>query len=207
MTAPDPAAAGDRRAREHEAGHAVSGDVADGPTLGQAAYEGFVAFQETDGFEYETWADKDEHGDSAVMGRADWEAAGAAAGAAAIARLGQPAELAAAMAENVRLRRELHERDAQLADALTPTAGDFDHAADIMRLRGGCEADIASLTDQRNRISDTADQFREQLGVLQDRIGNLAAGLKLSASSSHPSKKSEIETGVADALLALVDPR
>lgn len=67
--------------------------------------------------------------------------------------------------------------------------------------------EITRITDQRNRVSDTADQLREQLGVLQDRIGNLAAGLKLSASSSHPSKKSEIETGVADALLALLDPR
>jgi hypothetical protein len=50
-------------------------------------------------------------------------------------------------------------------------------------------------------------ETREQLAVLQDHIGTLAAGLKLSASASHPSKKSEIETSVADALLALLDPR
>jgi hypothetical protein len=64
------------------------------------------------------------------------EIAAADVEAAAIARLGQPAKLAAAMTENVRLRKELDERDAQLADALTPTAADFDHAAEIMRLRG-----------------------------------------------------------------------
>lgn len=52
-----------------------------GKTLGQIAYEGFVAFQEPGEFEYETWADKDEHGDSATMGRADWEAAAQAVAA------------------------------------------------------------------------------------------------------------------------------
>lgn len=68
--------------------------------------------------------------------REQMEAGAAGVAAAAIARLGTPAELAAAMTENVRLRKELHERDAQLADALTPTAADLDHAAEIMRLRG-----------------------------------------------------------------------
>ena len=69
------------------------------------------------------------------------------------------------------------------------------------------EADIASLTDQRNRVSETADQLREQIGVLQDQIGNLAAGLKLSADASRPSKKSDIEDGCAAALLGILDPR
>ena len=50
-------------------------------TPGQAAYEGFVAFQGAldNGLEYETWDEKDETGDERVMGRADWEAAGWAA--------------------------------------------------------------------------------------------------------------------------------
>ena len=47
----------------------------------------------------------------------------------------------------------------------------------------------------------------DELAVLQESISHLAAGLRLSASSSHPSKKSQIESGVADALLALLDPR
>jgi hypothetical protein len=55
-------------------------------TLGRIAYEGFVAFQEPDdGFEYETWADKDETGDRDVMGRADWTAAAVAVAAQIIA--------------------------------------------------------------------------------------------------------------------------
>lgn len=225
----------------------MTAETADGPpTLGQVAYEGFVAFQEPDGFEFETWADKDEHGDSAVMGRADWEAAGAAAGAAAIARLDTPAELADAMTENVRLRKELvmlradladaeaklananwplcpngcgcrlgtedaeardcacdglccydeievselfaerdrlrkelHERDAQLADALTPTAADFDHAAEIMRLRGvlerlagELEAEIAHLratgvTRGNRDRQELATRIREALRAME----------------------------------------
>jgi len=68
-------------------------------------------------------------------------------------------------------------------------------------------AEIERITDQRNRCSDTADRLRDQLDLLQEHISTLAAGLKLSASASQPSKKSEIETSVADALLALLDPR
>jgi hypothetical protein len=48
-------------------------------TPGQAAYEGFVAFQSDDDVQFETWEEKDENGDRDVMGRADWEAAGQAA--------------------------------------------------------------------------------------------------------------------------------
>ena len=57
------------------------------------------------------------------------------------------------------------------------------------------------------RVIDERDDLCEQLGVLQDRIGNLAAGLKLSADASRPSKKSEIEDGCAAALLGILDPR
>lgn len=45
-----------------------------------------------------------------------------------------------------------------------------------------------------------ADALREQLTDVRDRLGNLARGLELSASSSHPSKKSEIERGCAAAV-------
>lgn len=84
--------------------------------------------------------------------RPAWETTGAAVAATAIARLDQPAQLAAAMTENVKLRKQLAKVAAQLADALTPTAADFDHAAEIMRLRGvlerlasDLEAEIAHL--------------------------------------------------------------
>ena len=56
-------------------------------------------------------------------------------------------------------------------------------------------------------VEDERDEAREQLGRLQDSIGNLAAGLKLSAQATAPSKKSEIEDGVAAALLGILDPR
>lgn len=76
---------GKARAVVAEGGALAKGTRISAITPGQAAYEGFVAFQQpTDGFEYETWADKDEHGDNDIMGRADWEAAGAAAITAAL---------------------------------------------------------------------------------------------------------------------------
>jgi hypothetical protein len=49
------------------------------------------------------------------------------------------------------------------------------------------------------------DQLREQLGVIRDRLGNLAAGLDLSASASRPSKKSEIESGCAAAVRQIAE--
>lgn len=108
----------------------MTADAADGtPTLGEVFYKTWLPLA------YDTC-------DTSPLDRRDprdrdaIEAGAADVGAAAIARLDTPAKLCAAMTENVRLRKELHERDAQLADALTPTAGDFDHAAEIMRLRG-----------------------------------------------------------------------
>ena len=53
------------------------------------------------------------------------------------------------------------------AHVASPTAGDFDHAAEVMRLRDACEAEIASLTHQRDRVSDTADQLRKQLRAVK----------------------------------------
>jgi len=75
---------------------------------------------------------------------------------------------------------------------------------EITRLRAVHEAEIASLTGQRNRVSDTADELREQLGDLKDRIGNLAAGLRLSADATRPSRKTDIEDGCAAALYGLL---
>jgi hypothetical protein len=126
----------------------VSDDTAGEPTLGEVYWD--------------TWGDgarKIPYPDLAVEYREHTERAAAAVGAAAIARLNQPEELRAAMGENVRLRKELHELTGQLADAVTPAAADFDHAADI-----------ASLTGQRNRVSDTADQLRAQVRHLRDAL-------------------------------------
>lgn len=50
-----------------------------------------------------------------------------------------------------------------------------------------------------------ADALREQLADVRDRLGNLARGLELSASSSHPSKKSEIERGITRKLQAILE--
>ena len=46
-----------------------------------------------------------------------------------------------------------------------------------------------------------ADALREELADIRDRLGNLARGLKLSASASSPSKKSDIERACATAVL------
>ncbi len=77
--------------------------------------------------------------------------------------------------------------------------------------------EIARITAERDNARAERDELRDQLraryddaeklGVLQDRIGNLAAGLKLSADASRPSKKTEIEDGVHAALLGILDPR
>ena len=48
------------------------------------------------------------------------------------------------------------------------------------------------------------DELREQLADLQDRIGNLAAGLRLSADATRPSRKTDIEDGCAAALYGLL---
>lgn len=57
--------------------------------------------------------------------------------------------------------------------------------------------EIARITAERN-------EAREQLAGLRDRIDSLARGLDMSARTSHPSKKSEIERGCADALFGLL---
>jgi hypothetical protein len=66
---------------------------------------------------------------------------------------------------------------------------------------------IDAAIREQDRLVKERDEAREQLGRLQDSIGNLAAGLKLSAQATAPSKKSEIEDGVAAALLGILDPR
>jgi hypothetical protein len=53
----------------------------------------------------------------------------------------------------------------------------------------------------------TVPQPAPELAALRERIGNLAAGIKRSADSTRPSKKTSIEDGCAAALLGLLDPR
>lgn len=101
----------------------MTAETTDGPpTLGQIAYE---AFQNTRHPVNRTaWT----HPAVADV-RPAWETTGAAAGAAAIARLNTPRELAAAMTENVRLRKELHE-----AEPAEPSALGLKHAVTSNRL-------------------------------------------------------------------------
>ncbi len=48
------------------------------------------------------------------------------------------------------------------------------YRAEITRLHAAHEAEIATLTDQCNRVSETADQLREQLGaVMSDETAAL----------------------------------
>ena len=80
----------------------VEPETTDGPTLGQVAFAEYYGRQAGAALVMpESWAMQSD------AGRADWEAAGAAVAATAIARLGTPAELASAMRENVRLRKQL----------------------------------------------------------------------------------------------------
>jgi len=72
----------------------VSDDTADGPTLGEAYWRGYIVAFDGDC----PYGDLDDDTRRAI------EAGAAAAGAAAIARLNQPAEPAAAMAEARQLR-------------------------------------------------------------------------------------------------------
>jgi len=81
----------------------VTAGTPDGPTLGRIAYEERLRIK-GERLHYAPQPDYDALSDDL---RAEWEAAGAVVGATAIARLGQPAELASAMRENVRLRKQL----------------------------------------------------------------------------------------------------
>jgi hypothetical protein len=97
----------------------------------------------------------------------------------------------------VALSAILAEYEPQPADDVKPAPG---LAAAMADPDDGYLTPIDVLEQER-------DQLQEQLGRLQDSIGNLAAGLKLSADASRPSKKSEIEDGAAAALLGILDPR
>jgi hypothetical protein len=83
----------------------VSDDTAAGPTLGEAYWRGFTEGGPYDGLAYRLLDEDD---------RKHIEAGAAAAGAAAIARLNQPAELAAAMAERDKYRELVSELRAAL---------------------------------------------------------------------------------------------
>jgi cell division septum initiation protein DivIVA len=56
------------------------------------------------------------------------------------------------------------------------------------------------LVDKINALETERDQLREQLTLVRERLENLAAGMEMSAATSAPSKKSEIETGCAQAV-------
>jgi hypothetical protein len=100
--------------------------------------------------------------------------------------------------------RVAYERFQELRAAADPMAAvtAWEHPA-VKTARPWWEGAAQAAID----VSPELDRLREQLGRLQDSIGNIAAGMKLSASASRPSKKSDIEDGCADTLLALLDPR
>ncbi len=82
---------------------------ADGPTLGQVAFAEYYGRQAGAALVMaDSWAMQSD------AGRADWEAAGAAVAATAIARLNPTGELASAMTENVRLRKDLADAEAEI---------------------------------------------------------------------------------------------
>ena len=62
----------------------------------------------------------------------------------------------------------------------------------------------AAQVDDDADMRDEMDNLREQYDDLRDQIDSLARGLDMSASTSRPSKKSEIESGVAAALRGLL---
>lgn len=157
--------------------------TAEDPTLGEIYWD--------------AWGDgaarKIPYSDLADAYREHTERAAAAVGAAAIARLGTPAELGAAKGAVNELLRMFH--------GISGGYGARTSSGRLSRLAREAGVEPPQLGPPLSAV------VADELGVLQDSIGNLAAGLKLSASSSRPSKKSEIETSVADALLALLDPR
>jgi hypothetical protein len=64
---------------------------------------------------------------------------------------------------------------------------------------------LAELTRTTWNGTAPVEQLRDQLAGLRERFENLAAGLVLSASSSAPSKKSEIEDGCARAIRGILE--
>jgi hypothetical protein len=72
--------------------------------------------------------------------------------------------------------------------------------------------ELAAAMAARDEYRDNAilhirerDAAREQLAVIRERLGILAAQFELSASYSHPSKKSEIEQGCAQAVRGIAE--
>ena len=74
------------------------------------------------------------------------------------------------------------------------------------QLYDAAEREMDLYRDEIARITAERDEAREQLAVLRERIANTAAGMKLSAQATAPSKKSAIETECAGTLLGLLEP-
>jgi hypothetical protein len=113
----------------------------------------------------------------------------------------QPApELAAAMAETRNVRAVVRE----LIGMFHGIPGGYGARTSIGRLNRLAKAADVEPPQPGDPLSAVV---ADELGRLHDSIGNLAAGLKLSADASRPSKKTQIEDGVAAALLGILDPR
>ena len=97
---------------------------------------------------------------------------------------------------------------------------DLQPAPELAAARDASDIEVAGIIVERNQLreqlaatklvlqetSRESSQRGEQLGRLQDSIGNLAAGLAFSAAATAPSKKSAIEAGCAEALRGLLEP-
>lgn len=192
----------------------MNGDTADGPTLGEAYWRGHIRdlYGDPDRFPYSALDDET---------RRAVETGAAAAGAAAIVRraLGQPAG-PAAMADPrmvaldpALLHKELHEVIAQrdelreLLDEIGVTAANVPEDGDSFGLLEEIAMRIgaAGVPDSTPGAEDEAGQLREELARIRERLRDLAAGLELSASTSAPSKKSEIEQGCARAVRGIAE--
>jgi hypothetical protein len=169
---------------------------------------------------WDTWgvgARKIPYSDLAGEYREHTERAAAAVGAAAIARLQREEPhaapgLAAAMAArdeyrdnailHIRERDEAREQLAVLRGRAEGLRVSLDGLTDCALAGGIITEDEAA---EYRKVIGPGETLREQLTGLRERFGNLAAGLMLSAGSSAPSKKSEIEHGCAAAIRGILE--
>lgn len=106
----------------------------------------------------DSWANLGPAGQACVQ-------AGAEAVAMDVMRRWHPPELAAAMAENRQLRD-------QLAAAVNPTAADYDHAAEILKLCDLVAEMCAVLAEygEGGQDNDQIVQWRQRAGLTQEEI-------------------------------------